>query len=68
MSLVCDIMHCKPGNARPMVAKLKALAKAINKFGFKNQFRIFTDVSGARYWTVVAEIEIESLDVYTAMS
>ena len=68
MSLVCDIMHCKPGNARPMVNKFKARAKAMKKFGFKNQFRIFTDVSGARYWTVVAKMEVESLEAYTAMS
>ena len=68
MYLIRDILHCKPRKVHPMVDKFKALAKAINKFGFKNQFRIFTDVSGARYWTVVAEMEIESLDVYTAMS
>ncbi len=68
MYLIRDIMRCKPGNARPMVDKLKALAKAINKFGIKNQFRILTDVSGKRYWTVVAEMEVESLEAYTAMS
>jgi len=68
MSLVCDIMHRKPGNARPMVNKFKARAKAINKFGFKNQFRILTDVSSRWYWTVVAKMEIESLKAYTTMS
>jgi len=68
MFLVRDIMHCKPGKVRPMVDKFKALAKAMKKFGFKNHFRILTDLSGERYWTVIAEMEVESLEAYAAMS
>lgn len=68
MYLVRDIMHCKPGKVRPMVDRFKALAKAMKKFGIKNQFRILTDVSGERYWTVVAEMEVESLEAYAATS
>jgi hypothetical protein len=68
MYLIRDIMHCKPGKARPMIDKFKALTKAMKKSGFKNQFRVLTDVSGERYWTVVAEMEVENLEAFTAMS
>jgi hypothetical protein len=68
MFLIRDVMHCKPGKVRPMVEKFKALEKVMKKIGAKNKFRILTDVSGERYWTVVAEIEADSLEGYAEMS
>ena len=61
MYLIREIMHCKPGKAKEMVAKFKELSKAMKKQGYKTM-RIYTDMSGERYWTVVAEWEIDSLD------
>jgi hypothetical protein len=67
MYLVRDIMYCKPGKARPMVEKFLALAKISEKMGF-GQMRLMTDVSAERYWTVVAEMEVPSLQEYTEMT
>jgi hypothetical protein len=67
MFLVRDIMHCKPGKARPMVEKFLALSKAGKAFGF-GAIRVMTDVSGERYWTVVAEIEVPDLSEYARQS
>ena len=61
MFLVRDIMYCKPGQARPMVQKFLALSKLGQGFGF-GQMRVMTDVSAERYWTVVSEMEVESLE------
>ena len=67
MFLVRDIMYCKPGKARPMVEKFLALGKLGEKMGFASM-RIMTDVSAERYWTVVSEMEVPSLQEYTEMS
>ena len=67
MFLIRDIMFCKPGQARPMVQKFLALRKLGENVGF-GAMRVMTDVSAERYWTVVAEFEVESLQQYTEMS
>jgi len=61
MFLVRDIMFCKPGKTRPMVEKFLALAKLGEKMGF-GTMRVMTDVSAERYWTVVAETEVSSME------
>ncbi len=61
MYLVRDIMYCKPGKARPMVEKFLALSKVTEKMGW-GTLRVMTDVSAERYWTVVAEMEVSSLE------
>lgn len=67
MFLVRDIMYCKPGKARPMVQEFLALGKLGHQFGF-GTMRVMTDVSAERYWTVVAEMEVESLEKYAEMT
>src|SRR5262249_2094152 len=67
MFLIRDIMYCKPGQARPMVQKFLALSKLGQQMGF-GPMRVMTDVSAERYWTVVSEMEVESLEKYTEMS
>jgi hypothetical protein len=67
MFLVRDIMYCKPGKARQMVEKFVALSKLSQKMGF-GAMRVMTDVSAERYWTVVAEMEVPSLETYTETS
>ena len=67
MFLVRDIMYCKPGQARPMVQKFLALAKLGPQVGF-GPMRVMTDVSAERYWTVVSEMEVDSLERYAEMS
>ena len=66
MLLVRDIMYCKPGKVRPMVEKFLAMSKLNEKVGMP-KMRITTDLTGARYWTVVAEMEVASLKAFEDM-
>ena len=67
MFLVRDIMYCKPAQARPMVKKFLALSKLGQQMGF-GAMRVMTDFSAERYWTVVSEVEVKSLEEYAEMS
>ncbi len=55
MYLVRDVMACKPGQVRPLVANFKDLAKVMTKAAYVSSMRVSTDLSGGRYWTVVSE-------------
>jgi hypothetical protein len=66
MLLVRDIFFCKPGKVRPLVDKFKAMQKFGEGKGM-GQVRILTDLSAERYWTVVSEMEVESLEAFMAM-
>jgi hypothetical protein len=67
MFLVRDLMYCKPGKARAMVEKFVALSKLNTQQGF-GPMRIMTDMSAERYWTVVSEMEVPSLELFAEMS
>jgi hypothetical protein len=66
MLMIREIMYCKPGKVRPMVEKFVAMSTAMEKSGF-GRMRVMTDVSAERYWTIVAEFEVESFDKFIAM-
>ena len=66
MLLVREIMHCKPGKVRPMVEKFVAMSALMEKAG-QGRMRVMTDFVGERYWTIVAEFEVESLDAFEKM-
>jgi hypothetical protein len=63
MLLVREVFHCKPGKVRTLVEKFQAMAKLGEKSGMP-KMRILTDLSGAKYWTLVAEMEVESLAAF----
>ncbi len=67
MFLIRDIMYCKPGQAKPMAQKFLALGRITQKMGL-GAMRVYTDVSAERYWTVVSEMEVDSLEKFTEMS
>lgn len=66
MLLIRDIMYCKAGKVRPMVEKYLAMAKLGEKKGM-GKMRVLTDVSAERYWTIVSEMEVPSLEAFMAM-
>jgi hypothetical protein len=66
MLLVREIMYCKPGKVRPMVEKFVAMDKLGQKAGMP-RMRVMTDFCGERYWTIVAEMEVSSLDEFERM-
>lgn len=66
MLLIRDIFYCKPGKVRPMVEKFQAMAKLGEKMGM-GKMRVMTDLCGERYWTIVSELEVESLAAFEKM-
>jgi hypothetical protein len=67
MFVIRDIMYCKPGKVRAMIEKFVALSKLSQKMGM-GAMRVMSDVSAERYWTVVSEMEVESIEQFTEMS
>jgi hypothetical protein len=66
MYLVREIMYCKPGQVRPMVEKFKAMNALSDKVGMP-RMRIMTDFCAEQYWTLVAEMEVSSLQEFENM-
>ena len=66
MYLIREVMQCKPGKVKDMVTRFKGLSKLVQQLGYK-PIRVYTDVSGAPFWTVVAVSEVESLDAFHEM-
>ena len=66
MLLIREIMYCKPGQVRPLVEKFLAMSKLNAKAGL-GAFRVMTDVSAERYWTVVSEMEVKDLKSFEDM-
>jgi hypothetical protein len=66
MLRVRELMYCKPGKVRPLVEKFVAMSALMEKAG-QGKMRIMTDLVAERYWTVVSEFEVESLDAFEKM-
>jgi len=66
MLLVREIMYCKPGKVRPMVEKFIAMNKLSDRAGMP-KMRVMTDFCAERYWTIVAEMEVKSVDEFERM-
>jgi len=66
MLLIREIMHCKPGKVRPMVDKFLAMSKLNEKAGL-GKMRVMTDFSAERYWTIVSEFEVPSMEAFEKM-
>jgi hypothetical protein len=66
MYMIREVMQCKPGKVHDIVNRFKALSTRLEAMGSR-PFRIYTDVSGKPYWTVVAETEADNLDGFFAM-
>jgi hypothetical protein len=66
MLLVREIMYCKPGKVRPMVEKFLAMSKLNEQTGM-GRMRVMTDLCGERYWTIVSEFEVPSLQAFEEM-
>ena len=66
MYLVREIMYCKPGKVRPMVEKFLAMNKIGEKHGMP-KMRVMTDLCGERYWTIVSEMEVPTLQSFEDM-
>ena len=63
MYLIREVMYCKPGQVKPMVQKFQTLAKVAKSQGLFSM-RVLTDACAERFWTVVMEVEAESIDKF----
>lgn len=66
MLLIREIMYCKPGKVRPMVDKFLAMSKINEKLGM-GKMRVMTDFCAERYWTIVSEFEVPSMQAFEEM-
>ena len=66
MLLVREIFHCKSGKVRALVEKFLAMNTLSATAGMP-PMRIMTDFCAERYWTLVGEIEVESLEAFERM-
>jgi hypothetical protein len=62
-----EVFHCKPGQAKEIVKMFTELAPTFKEFGITD-VRVYTDISGERYWTVVVEQEVASIDQLAEIS
>jgi hypothetical protein len=60
MFMVREVINCHPGKVGGLVGKFKALGEVMEDMGF-TPFRIYTDVAGEPFWTVVLQSEHEKL-------
>ena len=65
MLLVREIMYCKPGKVRAMVKKSIDMAALMEKAG-QGKLKIMTDFCAERYWTIVTEFEVNSVQEFEA--
>lgn len=63
MLRIREIMYCQPGKVRPMVEKFLAMSRLGAKSGMP-PMRIMTDFCAERYWTIVAEMDVASLEEF----
>src|SRR5688572_23940250 len=66
MLLIREVMYCKPGKVRPMVEKFLAMSKVNEKLGM-GKMRVMTDFCAERYWTIVSEFEVPSMQAFEEM-
>ena len=66
MLLIREIMYCKPGKVRPAVEKFLAMSKLSEKAGMP-KMKVMTDFCAERYWTVIAEMEVPSMQAFESM-
>lgn len=66
MYVIREVLHCKPGKVRLMVEKFRVISSVLKEKG-QEPLRLFTDVSGEPYWTIVAEATVERLEDFFTM-
>jgi len=66
MLLIREIMYCKPGKVRPMVERFLAMNKLGRKAGMP-EMKVMTDFCAERFWTIVAEMEVSSVEEFERM-
>jgi hypothetical protein len=66
MFMVREVLSCHPGKVGELVKKFKALGEVMRAMG-EEPFRLYTDVAGEPFWTLVLEREYSGLDEVLAV-
>ena len=66
MFVIREILNCRPGKVRQMVDKFKTISSAVQKLGHE-PMRVLTDVAGEPFWTVIAEVRVDTIDQFFAV-
>ena len=66
MFMVREVLNCKPGKVGQLAKKFRDLGAVMSEMDLE-PFRIYTDMAGANFWTLVLEREYASLDEIPAV-
>ena len=66
MYIIREVLNCKPGKVRPLIDRFRTLSAAVEKTG-RPPIRLLTDVSGETFWTLIAEVSVQSVDEFFSM-
>lgn len=66
MIMVHEVLNCRPGKVGELVKKFKALGAVMEEKGIE-PFRLFTDVAGEQFWTLILQSEYETLEEFYAV-
>lgn len=65
MYIIREVLNCRPGQVRPLIDRFRTLSAALERTG-RPPLRLLTDVSGERFWTLVAEASVPTVDDFFA--
>ena len=63
MYIIREVLNCKPGTVRAAIDKFRVLSAAVEPTG-RPPLRLLTDVSGEPFWTLIAEVSVETVDEF----
>jgi hypothetical protein len=66
MYVIREILNCKPGKVRRVVESFRTISTTLEEMGHP-PFRLLTDVTGEPFWTLVAELTVETVDEFFEM-
>ena len=66
MFMVREVLSCKPGKVGELVRKFRQLGAVMQEMKLE-PFRIYTDVAGGAFWTLILERDYGSLDEIAAV-
>ena len=66
MYIIREVLNCKPGKVRQLIDRFRTLSAAVQQTGHP-PLRLLTDVSGEPFWTLIAEVSVETVDEFFAI-
>ena len=66
MYIIREVLNCKPGKVRQLIDRFRTLSAAVQQTGHP-PLRLLTDVSGEPFWTLIAEVRVETVDEFFAI-